>query len=164
MAPEEARRQAVLKFGAVEAVRETYRDRRSLPFLEHLLQDTRYAARTLRKTRGFTVVAVTTIALGIGANTAIFSIIDALLLDSLPVERPRELVLLNPAGMRNGWTAGSLTWSYRSHHGLRDGQRVFSGLIAERTDSVTSRSMASPGVRSRAWSAGTTSRCSACAR
>jgi len=77
-----------------------------------------------------------TLALGIGANTAIFSIIDTLLLDSLPVDHPRELVLLNPAGLRNGWTAGGSTWSYPAYRGLRDGQRVFSGVIAERTDAV----------------------------
>src|SRR5262245_38717421 len=71
-----------------------------------------------------------------GANTAVFSIVDKLLLESLPVRNPRELVLLNPTGWRNGWTAGSRTWSYPSYRGFRDGQRVFSGLIAERTDAV----------------------------
>ncbi len=76
------------------------------------------------------------LALGIGANTAIFSIIDKLLLESLPVERPRELVLLNPMGLRNGWTAGGQTWSYPAYRGLREHQQVFAGLIAERTDAV----------------------------
>ena len=101
-----------------------------------LWQDVRYASRRLVEQPGFTIVVVLTLALGIGANTAIFSIIDTLLLESLPVERPRELVLLNPAGLRNGWTTGDLTWSYPAYRGLRDGQRVFSGLIAERTDAV----------------------------
>ena len=99
-------------------------------------QDVRYAGRRLAAQPGFTIVMVLTLALGIGANTAIFSIIDTLLLQSLPVERPRELVLLNPTQWRNGWTTGDLTWSYPSYRGLRDGQRVFSGLIAERTDGV----------------------------
>jgi predicted permease len=99
-------------------------------------QDLRYASRRLVAQPGFTIVAVLTIALGIGANTAIFSIIDALLMDSLPVERPRELMLLNPAGMRNGWTTASRTWSYPAYLGLRERQDVFSGLIAERTDGV----------------------------
>jgi predicted permease len=99
-------------------------------------QDVRYASRRLIGQPGFTFVMVLTLALGIGANTAIFSIIDTLLLDSLPVDHPRELVLLNPTGLRNGWTSGNLTWSYPAYRGLRDAQRVFSGLIAERTDTV----------------------------
>jgi predicted permease len=99
-------------------------------------QDVRYASRQLVAQPGFTIVVVLTLALGIGANTAIFSIVDALLLDSLPVERPRELVLLTPAGLRNGWTTGDRTWSYQAYRGLREQQRVMSGLIAERTDAV----------------------------
>src|SRR5262245_14106931 len=102
----------------------------------NIWQDVRYASRRLVAQPGFTLVAVLTLGLGIGANTATFSIINALLLDSLPVERPRELVQLNPTGLRDGWTAGSRTWSYQAYRGLREGQRVFSGLIAERTDAV----------------------------
>ena len=59
---------------------------------------------------------------------------DKLLLDALPVERPRELVRLNPTGMRNGWTAGDMTWSYQAYRGINEGQRVFTGLLAERSD------------------------------
>jgi putative ABC transport system permease protein len=99
-------------------------------------QDVRYAARRLVGQPGFAIVMVLTLALGIGANTAIFSIIDRLLLESLPVDHPRELVLLNPTEWRNGWTTGDLTWSYPAYRGLRDAQHVFSGLIAERTDGV----------------------------
>jgi len=99
-------------------------------------QDIRYACRRLARQPGFTIVMVLTLAVGIGANTAIFSVIDALLLESLPVDHPRELVLLNPTGLRNGWTTGDLTWSYPAYQGIRDAQRVFSGLIAERTDAV----------------------------
>ena len=90
----EARRLAVLKFGAVEAIREDYRDRRSLPFLETLIQDTRYALRRLRKSPAFTITTVLTLALGIGATTSIFTLAHAVLLRSLAVSNPSDLYRL----------------------------------------------------------------------
>ncbi len=101
-----------------------------------LWRDIRYAARRLRAQPVFTTVAVLTLGLGIGVNTAMFSIIHALLFDALPVERPGDLVLLNPTGPRYGWTTGNFSVSYPAYSGLRDRQEVFSGLIAERTDVV----------------------------
>src|SRR5439155_25337222 len=90
----EARRQAVLKFGAVEATKESYRDRKGLPLLETLTQDTRHALRRLRMAPAFTIATVLTLALGIGATTSIFTLVHALLLKSLPVANPEELYRL----------------------------------------------------------------------
>jgi predicted permease len=94
LSPVEARRQAVLKFGAVEAVKEECRDQQGLAFLETLLQDTRHALRRLRKTPGFTLTTTLTLALGIGATTAIFTLVEAVLLKSLPVSNPDQLYRL----------------------------------------------------------------------
>jgi putative ABC transport system permease protein len=91
MTPTEARRQALLKLGAVEAIREQYHEEEGLPLLEHLLHDVRYAFRQLRKSPGFTLTAVLTLALGIGATTAIFTLVQQVMLQSLPVDRPDQL-------------------------------------------------------------------------
>ena len=91
MTPTEARRQAVLKLGAVDAIREQYREEEGLPLLEHLLHDFRCSLRQLRKSPGFTLTAVLTLALGIGATTAIFTLVQQVMLQSLPVNRPDQL-------------------------------------------------------------------------
>ena len=94
LAPAEARRQAVLKFGGVEPMKESYREQKGLPFLETLIQDTRYALRRLRMAPAFTIATVLTLALGIGATTSIFTLVHAVLLKSLPVANPGELYRL----------------------------------------------------------------------
>jgi predicted permease len=92
MSPAEARRQAALKFGAAQAIRERHHDEQSIPFIENLHFDLRYAVRMLLRSPGFSFIAIATIALGIGATTAIYSVIDATLLHPLPYPQPSELV------------------------------------------------------------------------
>ena len=92
MSPAEARRQAVLKLGAAETIRERHHAEQSLPLIENLLFDLKYAVRMLGKSPGFAFVAIATIALGIGATTAIYSVIDATLLHPLPYPNPAQLV------------------------------------------------------------------------
>ena len=92
MAPGEARRQATLQLGALEAIRESQHAEQTLPLFESLSQDLRYAGRMLLRSPGFSIIAITTLALGVGATTAIYSVIDATLLHPLPYPHPDELV------------------------------------------------------------------------
>jgi putative ABC transport system permease protein len=102
LSPGEARRQALLRLGGVEGIKEEYRDRRSVPILEHLAQDVRFAARVLWRTPAFTAVAVLTVGLGIGANTAVFSVVNAVLLRPLPFPESERLVLIWATNTKNG--------------------------------------------------------------
>jgi putative ABC transport system permease protein len=92
LSPVEARRQALLKFGNVEAIKETYRDQRGLPVIETLWSDTRHALRRMRKAPGFTAAVILTLALGIGANTATFGVIDSILIRPLAYPNAESLV------------------------------------------------------------------------
>src|SRR5687768_2617443 len=91
MTPAEARRHALVKLGSPASVKEAHRDRRGLPNLESLVQDVRYALRGLGRNRAFTAACVATLALGIGVNSAIFSVVNAVLFAPLPYERPGQL-------------------------------------------------------------------------
>jgi putative ABC transport system permease protein len=128
-AAEQARTAALREFGNLALVKDVTRDMRGWGWLEILLQDVRYGARQLRRNPGFTAVAVLTLALGIGANTAIFSLIDSVMLRMLPVEKPDELVQVYRYDPDWGGLAGQgLTnplWEQ-----IRDQQDVFSGVFA----------------------------------
>src|SRR5947207_6455928 len=92
-------------------------------------QDLRYAFRSFRKSHLFTSVAVLSLALGIGANTAIFTLIDQLILQLLPVRNPEELVLLTARGSHYGSNTGSNSISYPMYQDFRDKNRVFQGMF-----------------------------------
>ncbi len=135
LSPEEARRQAKLKFGSVDAISEDYRDQKGLPFVETLVQDLRYALRRLRMAPAFTITTALTLALGIGATTSIFTLVHAVLLKSLPVANPAELYRLGKES-RCCYIGGysqdqefSLV-SYELYKYFRDNTREFSELAA----------------------------------
>ncbi len=121
MTPEEARRQSLIKLGGVEQTKENYRDRRGLPWLESFLQDVRFGLAHAAQESGFTAVAVLTLALGIGANTAIFTIIDAIILRMLAVQNPEQLVELHIVGS---------SFSYPGFQQMRKDNQVLSGTLA----------------------------------
>jgi putative ABC transport system permease protein len=98
MSPQEARRAAVLKFGGIESAKERYRDQRGLPPLETFGQDMRYAFRSMRKNPEFAAAAILSLALGIGATSAIFSVADSVLLRSLPYSHPERLATVSVGG------------------------------------------------------------------
>jgi len=110
MSAREARQAALRQFGGVEQVKESYRERRGLPIVETTLQDVRYAWRVLSKSPGFTVVAVVTLALGIGASTAIFSAVNPILFEPLPYPHADRVTMIwdiGPDGSRSNLTFGT---------------------------------------------------------
>jgi predicted permease len=134
LSPEEARRQALLAFGGVERYREEGRDARGVRLLEELLADLRFAARRCWKQPGFTATAVLTLALGIGASTAIFSVVYGVMLKPLPFPEPERLVSLShhAAGpSSNVWNNAPATYFT-----YRDNQRAFEDIGAWETNQV----------------------------
>ena len=124
MTAAEARRAARVEMGSMEYVKDEIRGTGWEGMVDALWRDVRYAVRVLAKAPVFTAVVVLTLALGIGANTAIFSLLDAILLRSLPVEHPEELVELHASFTNPLWEQ------------VRDRQDVFSGILAWSTDRV----------------------------
>lgn len=116
LSEEEARRRALIKLGGLEQVKIAHRERRGLPFLETFAQDVIYGLRVLRKNPGFAVVIILTLALGIGANTALFSIVNGVLLNPLPYPHPEELVTVHAS--KPNFDTGSI-----SYPNFRDWQR-----------------------------------------
>lgn len=140
----DARRQATIAFGSRERARDECREEHPAWFLESVLRDIRYGLRGLWHNPGFTIVAVLTLALAIGANTAVFSLLDQALMRALPVQNPGQLVVLSFAGGSPGHTESQggnspghrHEFSYPMYRDLRDRNSVFSGLIASAPASV----------------------------
>src|SRR5262249_45467322 len=127
--PEEARRSALIEVGGKEQVKEKVRDVSMGHHLDSWRQDLRYAVRIMRRNPGFAAVAALTLGLGIGANTAIFSMVDAVLLKTLPVKNPEQLVLLSHANKREAIAA----FPYKDYRRFCDHNQIFSGALAYRT-------------------------------
>jgi macrolide transport system ATP-binding/permease protein len=126
LSPGEARRQAILKFGGVEAIKQDYRAGRGLPLLENFLQDAQYAIRSLRRTPGLTAFVVITLAIGIGMTSATFSMVDALIFRPYPVPHPGAVVsLVSTTHDRN-----LDNFSYREYLDIRDKTKSYDGIIA----------------------------------
>jgi putative ABC transport system permease protein len=121
---EEARRKALIRLGGAEQTRQLHRERRTLPWLESLMQDVHYGVRMMAKNRSFTAVAVLTLAIGIGASTAIFSAIKPILIDPLPYPHSSRLMMLWE--MRK--SGAQIPVTYGTFHGLSQQSRSFEAL------------------------------------
>src|ERR1051325_8172174 len=128
MGPREARRRALVKLGGAAQALEECRRRRGFPVIEDFWKDLRYGARKLRKSPGFALVAVMTLALGIGANTAIFSVVNAVLLRPLPFAEPERLVMVFGTNARRN--SFSRPHSYLNFADMRAQNKTFDSLAA----------------------------------
>ncbi|HKN74489.1 MAG TPA: ABC transporter permease [Candidatus Acidoferrum sp.] len=144
MAPEQARRAARVRLGGHTQLTETNRELRGLPMLETFFQDTRFAFRMLRKNPGFTAVAVLTLALGIGANTAIFSVVYAVLLKPLPFTNPDQLFTAFQANTQKG--IAETGCSYPNFEEWRAQNHVFSELAGVLAHQLTLTGRGEPSV------------------
>jgi predicted permease len=130
MSRAQARREAIMKLGGVEQTKENYRQRRGLPLLEVFYQDLRFGARMLRKNPGFTLVAVLTLALGIAANSTIFSFVSAVLYVKPPVSDPDRLAVVYGLSPIHMWGAGLYPVSAPNYFTWKHENQVFSELAA----------------------------------
>jgi len=126
LSPVEARRQALLKFGGVEAMKQDYRAEWGLLFVENMIQDVRFALRSLRRTSGLTAFVVITLALGIGMTSATFSMVDGLIFRPYPVPHPSNVVTLVSTTHDNSFDY----FSYREYLDIRDKTDSYDGVIA----------------------------------
>jgi predicted permease len=126
LSPVEARRQAMLKFGGVEAMKQDYRAAHGLLFVENWVQDVRFAIRSLRRTPGLTAFVVITLALGIGMTSATFSMVDGLIFRPYPVPHPNGVVTLVSTTHDSSFD----DFSYREYMDIRDKTKSYEGVIA----------------------------------
>jgi predicted permease len=129
MSSQEARRQALIRFGGVEQAKEQQRETRGLPSLDILLQDLRYTIRTLRRDRAFTCIAVLILALGIGANVAVFSVVNTILLRPLPFPQPQQLAWIS-TGKDGAIGLSSTTSTVSTFEEFRRHNRSFQDVAA----------------------------------
>lgn len=139
--PDEARRLARIRLGAAGPIAEGYRDEQRLGWLEQLARDFRFGLRSLRRNPGFSAVAIVTLALGMGANLAMFTLVNAVLIRALPYREPAELTLVHllmPERDSPG-VLSRMVWSYPKYDVVRNGQQVFAAtsLFADREWSLT---------------------------
>lgn len=135
MSLQEARYAARRTFGGVEQIKEACRDMHGVNFIETLIQDFRYGLRMLWKNPGFALIVVTTLALGIGANTAIFSVVNAVLLRPLSYKDPDRLVMVWENNPQRGWARNSVSWlNFRD---WREQSQVFEEIVAVKGWSFT---------------------------
>jgi predicted permease len=144
MDPAEAERAARMKLGGFTQLKETNRELRGLPLIETLFQDVRYALRQVRKNPGFNAIAVLTLALGIGANTAIFSVVYAVVLKPLPYEKSEQLFNVFEAQPQEG--IGGTGWSYANFAQLREQNRIFSDMTGAQSHQLTLTGRGEPTV------------------
>jgi len=144
MAPEAARRAARVRLGGVTQLKEVNRELQGLPAIQMFFQDARFAVRMLRRNPGFTVVAVLTLALGIGANTAIFSVVYAVLLRPLPYPKADQLLNVFQAKPQDG--IGGTGWSYPNFAQLRVQNGVFSEMAGSQKHQLTLTGRGEPSV------------------
>jgi predicted permease len=133
MSPDEARHAALRAFGGVPQIQERCREMRGNRWIEQLVQDLSYAVRTFRRSPAFTLIAVFSLALGIGANTAIFSLINALLLRHLPVHEPSGLVAVGDPSRTGSLSTGNVRndlMSYPLYEEIRKQNQVFTDVLA----------------------------------